>query len=51
MDIQAYCRKELDTLWDEHKRLSNPQLCYVDLSEKLYDLKQSMIRKARISKK
>jgi nicotinate phosphoribosyltransferase len=50
MEIQAYCQKELDTLWDEHKRLSNPQICYVDLSEKLYNLKQSMIRKTRISK-
>ena len=24
MDIQAYCKKELDTLWDESKRLHQP---------------------------
>ena len=46
-DIQAYCRKELDTLWDEYKRLANPQIAYVDLSQRLYDLKQKMIRETR----
>ena len=46
-DIQAYCRTELDSLWDEHKRLSNPQIAYVDLSRRLYDLKQEMIMKTR----
>ena len=39
MDIRAYCRKELDTLWDETKRLVNPHEVYVDLSQKLYDTK------------
>ncbi|MDR1539124.1 MAG: nicotinate phosphoribosyltransferase [Clostridiales bacterium] len=47
MEIQAYCKKELDTLWDEHKRLVNPQVCYVDLSQKLFDLKEKMIRELR----
>jgi len=46
-DIQAYCKKELDSLWDEHKRLSNPQIAYVDLSQRLYDLKQQMIMQMR----
>ena len=45
--IQAYCKNETGTLWDEHKRLSNPQVAYVDLSQRLYDLKQEMIKKAR----
>lgn len=43
MDIQKYCKGELATLWDEHKRLNNPQIVPVDLSDKLYSLKQSMI--------
>lgn len=39
MEIRAYCRRELDTLWDETKRLVNPNEVYVDLSQKLYDTK------------
>ncbi len=39
MDIRAYCQQELDTLWDETKRLVNPHEVYVDLSQKLYDTK------------
>jgi len=47
MDIRAYCQQELNTLWDEHKRLVNPQILPVDLSQKLYDLKQRMIQEIR----
>lgn len=43
MEIQKYCKCELNTLWDEHKRLINPQILPVDLSQELYDLKQNMI--------
>ncbi len=43
VDIRTYCNEEKDTLWDEHKRLTNPQPVYVDLSQKLYDMKQQMI--------
>lgn len=43
MEIQNYCKSELNTLWDEHKRLINPQLVPVDLSLDLYNLKQKMI--------
>jgi len=46
-EIQGYCRREMETLWDEHKRLARPQLAYVDLSQRLYDLKQEMIREMR----
>ena len=46
-EIQEYAKKERDTLWDEHKRLVRPHLMPVDLSQKLYDLKQSMILSAR----
>jgi len=43
MDIQRYAKEELDTFWDETKRLINPQEYKVDLSYKLYDLKRSML--------
>lgn len=42
--IRAYALEELDTLWDEYKRLANPQVYKVDLSQELYDLKQSLLK-------
>jgi len=45
--IQEYAKKERDTLWEEHKRLVRPHIMPVDLSQKLYDLKQGMIMNAR----
>ena len=39
MDIREYCRQELDTLWDEAKRLTNPHKAHIDLSQSLYDTK------------
>lgn len=44
-EIAEYSKKELSTIWDEVKRLNNPQKYYVDLSQKLYDLKHSMLNK------
>ena len=43
MELQEICRKEKDTLWDETKRLVNPHEVYVDLSDKLYDLKTKLL--------
>lgn len=43
MDIKAYSRKELDTLWEEYKRLVNPQIMQVVLSDELYALKEKML--------
>ena len=43
MDIQAYCKKELSTLWDESKRLINPQEVHVDLSRPLFDIKHKLL--------
>lgn len=45
MDIRAYCQIELDTLWDESKRLVNPQEVHVDLSQRLYDIKIELLQK------
>lgn len=43
MEIRDYCTKELDTLWDEAKRLINPHNVYVDLSAKLYRMKTELL--------
>lgn len=43
MEIQAVCNKEKDTIWDETKRFVNPHEIHVDLSKKLYDLKNDLL--------
>ncbi|MBQ8592467.1 MAG: nicotinate phosphoribosyltransferase [Lachnospiraceae bacterium] len=43
MDIRAYCQQELNTLWDETRRFVNPHNVYVDLSQKLYDIKIELL--------
>lgn len=45
MEIREYCSAELDTLWDETRRLVNPHNVYVDLSQKLYDMKIELLNK------
>jgi nicotinate phosphoribosyltransferase len=42
-EIQAYSRRELATFWEESKRLLNPHEYKVDLSDRLYELKQKLI--------
>lgn len=44
MEMRDLCFKELDTLWDETRRLVNPQEVYVDLSDKLYDIKKKLLQ-------
>ncbi len=41
--IQAYAKQELSTMWEEYKRLLNPHVYKVDLSDRLYNLKQSLL--------
>ncbi|MBE6928029.1 MAG: nicotinate phosphoribosyltransferase [Ruminococcaceae bacterium] len=43
-EIRDYCRKQVDTLWDEVKRFDNPHTYYVDLSQKLWDIKYSLLK-------
>ena len=43
MEIRDICQKELDTLWDETRRLVNPHNVHVDLSKKLYDMKIELL--------
>ncbi|MDD6204012.1 MAG: nicotinate phosphoribosyltransferase [Firmicutes bacterium] len=42
-DIAAYHKEQMNTLWDEYKRLVRPHIYKVDLSQKLYDLKQKLL--------
>ena len=43
MELREYCKQEQNTLWDESRRLVNPQKVYVDLSQRLYDLKKNLL--------
>ncbi len=43
MDIRTYCQEELNTLWDETRRLVNPQDVFVDLSNELYHMKHQLL--------
>ena len=46
-EIKSYCKQQVDTLWDEIKRFDNPQTYYVDLSQKLWEIQQELLRKNR----
>ncbi len=43
--IQQFCKEQIDTLWDEMLRFENPHKYYVDLSQKLWDLKHALLQK------
>ncbi len=43
--IRAYCADQVDKLWDEVKRFENPHTYYVDMSQKLWDTKDELIKK------
>ncbi len=42
-ETRRYCAHCVQHLWEEVKRFENPHAYYVDLSQKLYDIKQSML--------
>lgn len=42
-EVKAYCLNEVDRIWDEVKRFENPHNYYVDLSQKLWDMKQKLL--------
>ena len=42
--IRDYCLQQVDTLWDEVKRFDNPHIYYVDLSQKLWDIKYGLLK-------
>lgn len=43
--IKTYSLSQKETLWDEVKRFNNPHRYYVDLSKKLWDVKQALLKK------
>lgn len=47
MEIKKICEKELDTLWDETRRFANPSRVHVDLSDRLYKLKNKLLEDSR----
>ncbi len=44
-EIRTYCLNEVDKLWDEVKRFDYPHSYYVDLSQKLWEIKYNLLKK------
>ena len=44
-EIREYCSEQIDTLWEEVKRFENPHSYYVDLSDKLWQIRRDLIEK------
>lgn len=42
-EIKCHCEEELGKIWDEVKRFENPHNYYVDLSEKLWNIKNNLL--------
>ena len=47
LNVREYCRAGLNTLWDEVKRFENPHTYYVDLSQKLWDIKNDLLKSSK----
>jgi len=48
-EIRTYCKTQVDSIWEEVRRFSNPQKYYVDLSKELWMVKQELIQRYRNS--
>lgn len=46
-EIKEHCSAEKKTFWDEYKRIDQPHIYKVDLSNELYELKTTMINEIR----
>ncbi len=49
-EAMAFARAERATFWDEYKRLEKPHIFKVDLSQKLFDLKNSLLEERHATK-
>lgn len=49
-DVRTYCLEQVDKLWGEVKRFDNPQTYYVDLSQKLWDIKYALLKRKNVGK-
>lgn len=45
-EMRSYCAAQIDLQWDEVKRFENPHNYYVDLSQRLWDIKQELLKRA-----
>ena len=45
--VKKYCQKQMETLWDEVTRFENPHTYYVDLSQKLWDIKNELLNRGK----
>ena len=50
-EMRDYCQTQVATLWEEVRRFENPHRYYVDLSQKLWDLKQELLKNGGKRKK
>lgn len=41
--LREYCKMQIDGLWEEVKRFENPHRYYVDMSQKMWDLKYTLL--------
>lgn len=48
-EIQQFCKEQIGTLWDEVLRFEHPHKYYVDLSEKLWDMKHALLEKYSVT--
>lgn len=48
-EIKTYCKNQVDSIWDEVKRFSNPHKYNVDLSQELWFIKKELIQRHRNS--
>ncbi len=46
-DIRRHCADEIEGMWDEVRRFTNPHNYYVDLSERLWQIKHDLLKSAR----
>ena len=44
-EIREYCSEQVETIWDEVKRFENPHTYYVDLSQKLWEVKNNLLQR------
>ena len=44
-EIKERCRTELSRIWDEVQRFENPHKYYVDMTQKLWDIKHDLLEK------
>ena len=42
-EIKSYCKEQLLTIWDEVKRFENPHEYYVDMSQKLWNIRYDLL--------